>query len=408
MTVGQGTEMSVRMSDVAERAGVSSQTVSRVMRGERWVAATTVARVRQAMEELGYHGNAAAGALKRGQTRTLGLLFPMLATTFASFWSDVAAGAEALAHQHGYALLLCDTSDSTEKEAAYVSLLLSHRVAGIVYAQPRLRPDLHPACASLLASNIPVVVISSDEHDLPYTHVRTDDERAGYVATRHLLDVGRRHIVIVGESSSAMGGDAAHFSRPAYDRAMGARRALREAGLDADDTGVMLGPNTMEAGLHIGAALVNAGPPLPDGIFVATEVLALGLLDALRVRGVSVPDDIAIVAHDGLLASAVSVPSLTTIAPPRAEMGRTCIELVLRAIRGESPPPLCLLEASFIVRASTVGAGGVPRQGVSTALSSPDAWSRWRTQSPDIGIPGDNTPYIVSLPLAQAMGAEGR
>jgi len=393
--------MSVRMSDVAARAGVSPQTVSRVMRGERWVAAATVARVRQAMVDLSYHGNEAAGALKRGQTRTLGLLLPMLATTFASFWSDVAAGAEALAHQHGYALLLCDTSDSTDKEAAYVSLLLSHRVAGIIYAQPRLRPDLHPACAALLASHIPVVVISSDEQDLPYTHVRTDDARAGYVATRHLLDIGRRRIAVVAESAFALDGQPGHLSRPAYERAMGARRALRELGLDADAAPVILAPNTMEAGVRAAAALNDGGAPLPDGIFVTTEVLALGLLEALRSRDVRVPDDVAIVAHDGLLASAVAVPSLTTIAPPRGAMGRACIDLVLRAGRGEEIPPLCLLEATFVVRESTVGAGHLPRRGYRAPLSAPDAWSRWRMEAGPAETPDSEIP-LVRLPLGQA------
>jgi LacI family transcriptional regulator len=390
--------MSVRMSDVAARAGVSPQTVSRVMRGERWVALETVARVRQAIAELGYHGNAAAGALKRGQTRTLGLLFPMLATTFASFWSDVAAGAETLAHQHGYALLLCDTSDSTDKEAAYVSLLLSHRVAGIVYAQPRLRADLHPTCAGLLASTIPVVVISSDEQDLPYTHVRTDDERAGYVAVRHLRDIGRQRIAIIAES--ALDGEPGHPSKPAYDRVMGARRALLELGLDADEAPVILAPNTMEAGRRAVALLSDDGGSLPDGIFVATEVLALGLLDALRSRDARVPEDVAIVAHDGLLASAVSVPSLTTIAPPRADMGRTCIDLLVRAGRGEALPPLCLLEAAFIVRESTAGAGRVPRQGLRAPLSAPDAWFRWRTTARTADLPDGEIP-VVRLPLGQ-------
>ncbi len=393
--------MSVRMSDVAARAGVSPQTVSRVMRGERWVAAATVARVRQAMVDLSYHGNEAAGALKRGQTRTLGLLLPMLATTFASFWSDVAAGAEALAHQHGYALLLCDTSDSTDKEAAYVSLLLSHRVAGIIYAQPRLRPDLHPACAALLASHIPVVVISSDEQDLPYTHVRTDDARAGYVATRHLLDIGRRRIAIVAESASALDDEPGRPSKSAYDRIMGARRALRDRGLDAEDVPVILAPNTLEAAVGVVTALSDGGP-LPDGIVVVTEILALGLLDALGARGVRVPEDVAIVAHDGLLASAVSVPSLTTIAPPRADMGRTCVDLLVRAGQGETLPPLCLLEATFIVRESTAGAGRVPRRGLRAPLSAPDAWSRWRTEARTQDQPDGET-LIVRLPLGQVV-----
>jgi LacI family transcriptional regulator len=182
---------------------------------------------------------------------------------------------------------------------------------------------------------------------------------------------------------------------------MGARRALNEAGLDADNTPVMLSPNTMEAGLRIGAELIDMGQPWPDGIFVTAEALALGLLDALRARGVSVPDEVAIVAHDGLLASAVSVPSLTTIAPPRGDMGRTCIELLLHAMGGATLPPLWQLEATFIVRESTAGVGRVPRRGLRAPLSAADAWSRWRTEAPMVDLPDDVLP-LVRLPLGQA------
>jgi len=399
--------MAVRMSNVADRAGVSAQTVSRVIHGEGGVAAETATRVRAAMAELGYHGNAAAGALKRGQTRTLGLLFPLLATTFASFWPDVAAGAEMLAHKRGYSLLLCDTSDSPEKEEGYLSLLLSHRVAGIVYAQPRCRPDHHPACASLLASTIPVVVISSDEHDLPYPHVRTDDTRAGYVAARHLLDLGRRRIAFVGEAA-AFDGESGVLPKPAYDRAMGMRRALTEAGIDAGEIPVLLGPSSWEGGRQVGHALLAGPTPAPDAVFITTETMALGLLDVVRTRGLRVPEDIALVTHDGLSAGESAYPSLTTIAPPRVAMGQACIDALLRMAAGEALPPLALLEAQFIVRESTAGVGRVPRQGFTTPLSAPDAWSRWRAETTTSDAVDSGALPVARLTLGSlAYGDEG-
>ena len=243
------------------------------------------------MVELGYHGNAAAGALKRGQTRTLGLLFPMLATTFASFWSDVAAGAEALAHKHGYALLLCDTSDSAGQGGclclvAPESSRCRDRLRAAAPAPgppPRLRQSARVA-------NIPVVVISSDEHDLPYPHVRTDDERAGYVATRHLFDIGRRRIAIVADAPQASSGSRGRRSTPPrrpMTASWGCAARSARRGLDADETPLILAPNMMEAGRAVGRGALAVTQPLPDGIFVATENLALGLLDALRAHAVS-------------------------------------------------------------------------------------------------------------------------
>lgn len=388
--------MGVRMREVAAQAGVSTQTVSRVMRGETWVAAATAQRVRAAMVELGYHGNAAAGALKRGQTRTLGLLVPLLETTFASFWPDVAAGAEASAHKRGYSLLLCDTSDSLDKEEAYLSLLLSHRVAGIIYAQPRCRPDRHPVFASLLTANIPVVVVSSDEHDLPYPHVRTDDVRAGYVATRHLLDLGRRRLAFVGDAAASARAGHDILLKAAYDRAIGMRHALVDARLEADEIPLLLGPHSIEGGRDVGQALIAGSGPLPDAIFVATETMALGLLDVLRTQGLRVPEDVALVTHDGLPAGASAFPSLTTIAPPRGEMGGACVDALLRMASGESIPPLSMLEAQFIVRESTAGVGAVPRPGISTPLSAADAWSRWRTDTAVDAPDRDSTPVTCT------------
>jgi len=394
--------MAVRMRDVAERAGVSAQTVSRVMRGEQWVASATIARVRAAMAELGYHGNEAAGALRRGQTRTFGLLVPLLETTFASFWPDVAVGAEILAHKHGYSLILCDTSDSLDKEEAYLSLLLSHRVAGIIYAQPRCRLDRSPALASLRAANIPVVVISSDERDLPYPHVRTDDARAGYVVTRHLLDLGRRRLAFVrGATASPL-----WVEQVADDRAVGMRRALIEAGLDADDIPFLLGPHSVEGGRAVGQALIAGDGLMPDAIFVSTETMALGLLDVLRAHGVRVPEDVAVVTQDGLPAGASAFPSLTTIAPPRVEMGRTCVDALLRMAAGASVPPLFMLEACFIVRESTAGVGAVPRRGRGAPLSAPDAWSRWRTETAADAADGDPAP-VTRTTLGRVADADG-
>jgi len=389
--------MGVRMSEVAARAGVSTQTVSRVMRNSQQVATETADRVRAVMAELGYHGNAAAGALKSGHTRTVGLLFPFLTL---SIWSDVAAGAEELAHAHGYSLLLCDTSDSPSKEASYISLLLSQRVAGIVYALPRCRPHSEPACAALVASDIPVVVIGADQHDLPYTHVRTDDERAGYVAIRHLLDLGRRRIALIATGNPTPP-DLLPLQAPVQDRLAGVLRAMQDAGLDSGSTPLLVVPNSVEGGRAAGRALIEADGALPDGIFATTDAVGLGVIDALRLTGVAIPAEVAVLAHDGLEAGGVSVPSLTTIGPPRRAMGTACVDLLLRAAAGFPLPSLQMLDAEFIVRESTAGSGPALRRGLATPLSDPLAWSRWRGQATAVG---PEEAALVRLTLGQVLG----
>ncbi len=388
--------MTARMKDVAARAGVSTQTVSRVLRDHHWVAPETAARVRKAAEELGYHGNEVAGALKRGRTRTLGLLFPLLTM---SIWSDVAEGAEELAHERGYSLLLCDTGDYSEKEALNLALLLSHRVAGIVYVEPRCRPETHPACASLVNSKLPVVVISGQPDDLPYAHLRTDDWRAGYVGVRHLLDLGRTSIQVVSNRLHYVSLEQGQtIANHVADRIAGGRAALDEAGSSEILARPLSVPNTLEGGRQAGHALLNAGLPAACGVFATTDVIALGILEALRERGVRVPEDVAIVSHDGLLASSVSVPAITTIEPPMAEMGRTSVDLLLQVMDGHVPPPLTVLDAQFVVRESTIGCGPAPRAGVRAPLSDPEAWNRWRFALRESGGvwagPAENLAYV--------------
>ena len=384
--------MSVRMQDVALRAGVSAQTVSRVLRQSPRVAPATAARVRAAMRELGYHGNEAAGALKRGQTRTLGLLLPFLGMPF---WAEVASGAEEMAYTHGYSLLLCNSSGSLQKEADNLALLLSHRVAGILYATPRCRPQQHPECESLLASGIPVALISADPNDLPYCHVYTDDWRAGYVAVRHLLDLGRGRIALVW-ATDADGIERTPVDEAAiHKRLAGARRALEEVGLAAAMTAVYAAPCTIEGGYAVGAALVEAERPLPDALFVTNDIVAAGILEVFRAAGVSVPDQCAIIAHDGLYpAPNGRMPALSTIAPPSKDMGRACIDLLLRAQRGEPLPATYPFEAELIVGTSTIGPGANLERRLGTPISDPQAWSRWREPPEDAGVPSAAAPVL--------------
>jgi len=187
---------------------------------------------------------------------------------------------------------------------------------------------------------------------------------------------------------------------------MGMRHALVDAGLDADEIPLILGSHSIEGGRAAGQALIAGSGPLPEAIFVATETMALGLLDVLRTHGLRVPEDVALVTHDGLPAGASAFPSLTTIAPPRGEMGGVCVDALLRMAAGESIPPLSMLEAQFIVRESTAGVGAVPRQGLSTPLSATDAWSQWRTD-PLVDVTDGDTTVVTRTTLGRIAYTDG-
>lgn len=118
-----------------------------------------------------------------------------------------------------------------------------------------------------------------------------------------------------------------------------------------------------------------------DAVFTTTDAIALGLLEELRARGIGVPESVALVSHDGLFASSVATPALTTIVPPMHAMGRASVELLLRVIAGELPEPRNVLDAQLIVRESTIGLGVGARHGFATALSDNRAWAQWRVQN---------------------------
>jgi len=333
------------------------------------------------MDELGYVGNEQARALRLGRTRTIGLLFDLLSSLPMPFWLDVIAGAEERAYAAGYSLVMCDSSGSADKEAEYLSLLLGQRVAGIIYTSPQCRSDAQLACARLVESDTPVVVISSEPHDLPYDHVRTDDKRAGYVAVRHLLDVRRHRLAMVAATAGAMEQVFAPWSA-INDRLEGAAYALRDTGLSPADIPVYVASNTADGGRAVGQAILSKGTPLPDGLFVTTDIMALGLLETLRSAGVRIPEDMAVVGHDDLFTSSISVPALTTVAPPRRKMGQECVDLLLRPRDGRRTSRVHMLDADLVVRESTVGTAVALRGDRRTPISHVEAWTMWRNQSP--------------------------
>ncbi|MBA2682478.1 MAG: LacI family DNA-binding transcriptional regulator [Ktedonobacteraceae bacterium] len=381
--------MRVRLQDVAERASVSMQTVSRVMRTPHLVAPETVERVRAAMEALGYVKNEQATALRLGHTRTIGLLLPLLTMPF---WTEVAVGAEALAHKRGYSLLLCDTSDSLLKEEDYIALLLGYQVAGIIYAHPRCRPNIHPSCATLIQSDTPVVVISVIQDDLPYPHVHTDDQRAGYVMVRHFLDIGRKRIAFVANNHES-----------SLERIRGAHRALHESDIAGETSPVFFTTETYEGGRVAGQEIVSADGSLPDAIFATTDSITFGLLEALRSHGIRVPEDVAVASHDGLAASAFVIPSLTTIAPRAREMGMVCVDRLLSEEKALDARSLHVVEADLFVRASTAGPEYAAMDSLPTPISDPEAWACWRTRS---APPDAERVAVTRIPLDRILDSK--
>ncbi|MBN2393785.1 MAG: LacI family DNA-binding transcriptional regulator [Anaerolineae bacterium] len=328
--------------DVAQHAGVAPITVSRVVNQDGYVSDETRARVEAAIAELGYVPNRLARGLRSKRTNTLGLVLTDIANPF---WTTVARGVEDAAEAEGFSVILCNTDESEHKQEAYLHVLLQKQVDGFVLAPARS----NAAPVTLIQQqDVPVVVIDR-RVPVDVDTVRCDSEGGAYQLTRHLLDLGHRHIAIL--SSSA-------FVSTAEDRVAGYRRALQEADLPVDDAYIFHREFTQAAGDAM-ARQAMALTPCPTALFAVNNFIAIGAYKAVREMGLHVPDDASVVAFDDLPLALVIEPFLTVASQPAYAMGRRATELLLQRLSNDATEPCqhIVLPTTLIVRQSS----GLPK-----------------------------------------------
>lgn len=305
--------------DVARHAGVSAGTVSNVLNRPSYVNDGTRKRVLASIETLNFVPQKAARQYRAGRERTLGFA---LADMGNPFFVDVALGAEAAAKEFGVGVLLVHNGEDVEREQQNLDLLVQQRVHGIMITPVDER---NPRLEQLVARGVPIVYVDRISGDRPCCWLATDDFRGGELAGEHLVDEGHRRIAFLGNLD---------HSRQVSDRYDGLRAAVTAKGLDAGGVDVIAAKAwKIPDGRQAGADLADRAPgDRPTAVFCANDMLALGLLQELVLRGVRVPDDIAIVGFDDLdWASAATVP-LTSVRQPRELLGRTAIRMILDEI----------------------------------------------------------------------------
>ncbi|AQX15107.1 LacI family transcriptional regulator [Tessaracoccus lapidicaptus] len=331
---GRSTGRPPGMMAVARLAGVSHQTVSRVLNSPEQVRPATRERVEAAMRELGYSRNLAARALITQQTALLGVVW-----TGAGYVgpSNTVAGIEVAARRAGYATLVAALENPSDDEVAAVFRGFRDRgVEGIAVVAP------HEAMARLArehSTGIPTVMVADMAPGEGYRVVSVDQRLGGRLATEHLIARGCRRIE--------------HISGPldwfdARERMVGWREALGAADLPVP--AVRVGDWSAESGYATAQVLLRDGA-LPDAVFCGNDATALGLLAGLRDAGVDVPARIRVVGYDDSLGSGYFTPPLTTVAQPFTELGGTCVDVLVAAIHGDEPgrkhlPPRLVVRAS--------------------------------------------------------------
>lgn len=325
------------MIDVARQAGVSHQTVSRVLNVPDAVLPDTRDRVQRAMRELGYRRNNQARALK---TRSAGLVGVVSQGSDAFGPTRMTLAIEEAARDRGFSTALSvvrdadpDTVDST------LELFLSHGIDGIVVVTPV--PTL-AAAAARLSLTTPVVLVTSGLQPAENMAVAGIDQVLGAQrAVQYFIDQGHRRI--------------AHVAGPLdwYDargRVTGWEQTLTDAGLEVPPV-VRAAEWTAEAGYRAATELFDRAE-LPEAVFASNDFLALGLIRALEERNVKVPDDISVIGFDDVDASSYFSPPLTTVRQPFGEAGRAALELLLDNNRNPVEAP-SFIAPELVVRGST-------------------------------------------------------
>ncbi|MFD7288460.1 LacI family DNA-binding transcriptional regulator [Streptomyces sp. NPDC059863] len=309
------------MTEVAARAGVSVTTVSHVLSGRRPVSDKTRARVLQVIEELGYQPNALAQGLRTRRTMTVGLLVPDLTNPF---YPMMLRGMDDVLVPAGYRTVVGNTDGVREQELAFLREMATRRVDGVVIAPFQLtRKDLLEHHATMPVVRLGGGPFDADLGDL----VRSDDEGGMAQAVRYLLELGRSRVAYIG---------GARHTGPSDLREAGFRRALAEIGRDVDESLVVRGDFTRDAGREAAEALLDL-EERPDAIACANDLIAIGVLDAARKRRLRVPEDLAVSGYDDIDAASLIIPALTTVVNPAREVGRCCGEALLRRLRAEQP-----------------------------------------------------------------------
>ncbi len=308
------------MKDVAELAGVSVQTVSRVVNQEKGITPQTMRRVSQAIASLGYRPHGVARSLRTGKTQTIALLVPNIGRPFFASMTEVV---ERVVEEAGYSLVVYSTRDDPTREARYLHLIAQNRVDGVLF----VTTDYSINVSFLSESGIPAVAIDRQplQYDGPAALI--DNYASGALAAQHLLDLGHRRIALI---------EGAMQLVYAQQQVRGMRAALEAQRLTLQLAGVASNLRGCPRGYY-GALLLLAGEPHPTAIIASDDNTALGAMRYLAEQGLRVPDQMSIMAMNDMEYALYTSPSLTTIGQPVEEMVVRAMHILQQWMAGEMP-----------------------------------------------------------------------
>jgi LacI family transcriptional regulator len=328
--------MATTIKDIAEETGVSYATVSRALNNKYGVKPGTRKKILAVALARGYTPNGIARGLVRKQTHSIGLIIPDISNPF---FPQVASGVEDGAKEKGYSIFLCNTNYESDQEARYLQLLIEKRVDGIILSSGfQASGTINP----LLMGSIPIVSLCTRVENIKNSFVVIDNERGGFIATKHLIEQGYPTVGYIGTQGQ---------------RFKGYLQALEKFNIPFDNRFVFSGDLKRETGYKITKRLI-ADQHFPRALFVENDLMALGTIQGIKESGLRVPDDIAVVGFDDISFASFPEIGLTTVRQPKYEMGKLAANILLDSIiKSTKEPKKHILEPKLIVRTSSCRRG---------------------------------------------------
>ena len=327
------------IKDVAKAARVSVATVSAVVNGTKYVSEALANRVRNTIERTGYHPHGIARSLKSGSTQTIGLIITDITNPF---FTAVARSIEDAAHAAGYTVMLCNTDEDITKETAYLRIMRSRYVDGLILATAGDAKAYRSFQAGLPT---PVVLLDRVIRGLALDAVVVDNASATRRAIEHLIGLGHRRVALIT--------GLPHLST-SRERLRGYVEALRANGIEPTADYVVQG-NFRVREAYVATKILLGRSTRPTAIFASNNLMAIGLLKAARDLGLRCPEDLSVASFDDFEEASLFSPGLTTVAQPTEAIGRKAVELLLRRINDRAhagPSELAMMEAQLKVRGS--------------------------------------------------------
>lgn len=301
--------------DVAEHAGVSITTVSRVLNNNPNVKDSTRQKVLTAIEELNFKKNFLAAALMTKQTSTFGLIIPDIKNLF---YADLTRAIEDAANQHGLNVILCNTDNDLSKEAMYIDFLIQKGIDGIIFSTPEVK-DSNIKEVVENYPDLPVIVIGSRVHNVSVNEVLADNVLGAYLATQHLLEAGHRKIAYLSGGKNSFSGN---------ERRKGYEKALSEYGVEVNPEWISIGEFKSHSGYERAKWILSQENP-PTAIFAGNDLIAVGVYQVARELSLRIPEDLSVIGFDDTEYAEILYPTLTTVHIPTEEIGSRAMQIAI-------------------------------------------------------------------------------